>query len=264
MKYKDKKEYKINVLADTIKIMEQFLYDNPELGITELSEKTGLHKNKVFRILATLESYGYIEQNPETQLYRLGIKVLQLGQSYLQKSGLAVISEPLLTELNEETGETSLLVVFSGMDPVCISVKDSPHKLKVAASPGERYPLHATALGKILLYSYYDQHNGLPPLGELKKYTDNTITNKSRLLEEVKAIENTSYAFENEEWQDGVIGIASPVRDFTSRIIAGIGIFVPVTRFNETIKEKLIEKVIRKGWQLSFKIGYPYLPPEYS
>ncbi len=260
-RFKDKKEYLINVLSDTLQILEQFLHDTPELGISELSEKTGLHKNKVFRILATLEYYGYIEQNPETQQYRLGIKVLQLGQSYLRKSGLAVISDQLLTQLNEETGETVVLAVFSDNDVVCISVKESPHKLKVSAAPGERYPLHANAVGKIKLYASYEQHGALPKLQELKKFTEKTITNQSQLLDNIKEIDEIKYAIDDEEWQEGIVTVAAPVRDYTTRTVAAIGLFVPIIRLNEERKQKLIKAVIKTANELSFKIGFPYFPP---
>lgn len=261
VRYKDKKEYLINVLSDTLRLLEQFLYDTPELGISELSEKTGLHKNKVFRILATLEYYGYIEQNPETQLYRLGIKFLQLGQSYLRKSGLAVISDQILTKLNEETQETVVLATFSNSDAVCISVKDSPLKLKVSAIAGESYPLHANAIGKILLYRYFENRGNIPSFGELKKFTSKTITSNEALIKEIKEIDKNKFAIDREEWQEGVITIAAPVRDYTTKTVAAIGLFVPVLRATSEKESKLAKAVIKAANELSFKIGFPYLPP---
>ncbi len=259
VRYKDRSDYLIGVLVDSLKILEQFLYDNPELGISELSEKTGLHKNKVFRVLSTFEYLGYIEQNPETQQYHLGIKILQLGQRYLQQSGLAILSDRLLSELHRETEETVVLATFTDNVPVLISVKNSPHKLRVTVSEGEHHPLHASATGKILLYGTYEKKGGIPPLHELTKYTDNTIISKEDLLKNIKEISKKNYAVDREEWQEGIIAIAAPVRDYTTHIVASVGVMIPSIRFSG--EEEIAQKVITVANELSFKLGFTYLPP---
>ena len=93
---REKSNYIIQSVAHSLDVLEQFSGDAEELGVTELSKRLKLHKNNVFRLLATLESRGYIEQNRATENYRLGIRCLQLGQSYVQHMGLLRQARPIM------------------------------------------------------------------------------------------------------------------------------------------------------------------------
>lgn len=99
---RDKTNYVIQSVAHSLDVLEQFSRDVDELGVTELSKRLKLHKNNVFRLLATLEARGYIEQNRSTENYRLGIRCLNLGRSYINHMGLVRQARPILSELARE------------------------------------------------------------------------------------------------------------------------------------------------------------------
>src|SRR3989339_1011003 len=84
---REKSNYVIQSVSHLLDVLEQFYGSADEIGVTELSKRLKLHKNNVFRLLATLEARGYIEQNKSTENYRLGLKCLQLGQTYVQQMG---------------------------------------------------------------------------------------------------------------------------------------------------------------------------------
>jgi IclR family transcriptional regulator, KDG regulon repressor len=84
---RDKTNYLIQSVAHSLDVLEQFFGEADELGVTELSKRLKLHKNNVFRLLATLEARGYIEQNKATENYRLGIKCLHMGRRYIHHTG---------------------------------------------------------------------------------------------------------------------------------------------------------------------------------
>ena len=98
MPKKDKSEYIIQAVSHALDLLEQFHDDIDELGVTELSKRLKLHKNNVFRLLATLESRGYIEQNKATENYRLGLKSLELGQTFIKQMGLLRQAKPILDQ----------------------------------------------------------------------------------------------------------------------------------------------------------------------
>src|SRR5579883_3042185 len=104
---RNKTNYVIQSVAHALDVLEQFFNDADELGVTELSKRLKLHKNNVFRLLATLEARGYIEQNRATENYRLGIKCLHLGRSYIERMGLVKQARPLLEELVRQVRETA-------------------------------------------------------------------------------------------------------------------------------------------------------------
>ena len=109
---KVKTDYTIQIVKQALRILEQFQGKDDELGITELSKRLKLHKNKVFRLLATLSSRNYIEQNAATESYRLGSKNLQLGQASIQQTGLLHQAKPVLESLARNCNETSYISIM--------------------------------------------------------------------------------------------------------------------------------------------------------
>ncbi|HVM96901.1 MAG TPA: helix-turn-helix domain-containing protein, partial [Candidatus Acidoferrales bacterium] len=96
---REKSNYVIQSVSHALDVIEQFNGERDELGVTELSKRLKLHKNNVFRLLATLEARGYIEQNKATDNYRLGVRCLQMGQSYLNQIGLLHQARPILESM---------------------------------------------------------------------------------------------------------------------------------------------------------------------
>src|SRR6478735_12848830 len=95
---REKANYVIQSVSHALDVMEQFNGTVDEIGVTELSKRLKLHKNNVFRLLATLEARGYIEQNKVTENYRLGIRCLQIGQTYVAQMGLLRQARPIMHE----------------------------------------------------------------------------------------------------------------------------------------------------------------------
>src|SRR5262252_4921330 len=134
---REKSNYIIQSVAHSLDVLEQFCGEADELGVTELSKRLKLHKNNVFRLLATLESRGYIEQNRTTENYRLGIRCLQLGQAFVQHMGLLRQAQPVLAELGRLTRETTYVTVprRSGVVPVLVAEADRP--VRITSQLGE-------------------------------------------------------------------------------------------------------------------------------
>ena len=106
---REKTNYVIQSVSHALDVLEQFSGDADELGVTELSKRLKLHKNNVFRLLATLEARGYIEQNKATENYRLGIRCLQIGQTYVNQMGLLRQARPIMESLVRKCRETVYL-----------------------------------------------------------------------------------------------------------------------------------------------------------
>src|SRR5689334_21326541 len=108
---RDKTNYIIQSVAHSLDVLEQFFGEADELGVTELSKRLKLHKNNVFRLLATLEARGYIEQNKATENYRLGVRCLRLGQRFVSQLGLLRQARPVMRALAQGSRETAIIAV---------------------------------------------------------------------------------------------------------------------------------------------------------
>src|SRR5882724_11830277 len=109
---RDKTNYVIQSVSHSLDVLEQFFGDVDELGVTELSKRLKLHKNNVFRLLATLEARGYIEQNKASESYRLGIRCLHLGRRYIEHMGLVRQASPILAEVARKCRESTFVAVY--------------------------------------------------------------------------------------------------------------------------------------------------------
>src|SRR3989337_2101760 len=148
---RDKSNYIIQSVAHALDVLEEFRGDHDELGVTELSKKLKLHKNNVFRILATLQSRNYIEQNKTNDNYRLGIKCLELGQTFIHQRGRLKQAQPILSELAESSAETSYISIIRGNDVVYLDAVETTSTVRVISRVGFHMPIHATAAGEDLV-----------------------------------------------------------------------------------------------------------------
>jgi DNA-binding IclR family transcriptional regulator len=147
---KQKSEYSIQTVANALMLLEAF-HDEEELGVTELSRRLDLHKNNVFRLLATLELQGYIEQSANSDRYRLGTRCLELGQSFLRSRMLLRRARPVLEELASRSGESSHLGVMRDFEVIHLDGAYSNQLVATGLRIGRHLPVHCTALGKVLL-----------------------------------------------------------------------------------------------------------------
>src|SRR6266850_5316935 len=181
---REKSNYVIQAVAHALDVLEQFHGDG-ELGVTELSKRLKLHKNNVFRILATLESRGYIEQNRSTENYRLGTKCLQIGQTYLQHMGLLQQARPIMVEVVKACRESAYVAVMRKGKVVPLDMIESDQPVRIISHVGENLPLHCTAAGKVHLAFEPAEELQQCLTEELAQYTDRTITDSNILAEQL-------------------------------------------------------------------------------
>ena len=258
MAKKEKAEYIIQAVSHALDLLEQFHDDIDEMGVTELSKRLKLHKNNVFRLLATLESRGYIEQNRATENYRLGLKSLELGQTFIKQMGLLRQAKPILERLVKECRETSYVAIFKEGYIVYLDVVETDLTVRVVSRVGSRLPSYCTAAGKIHLAFMSDEEiDGLLPSREMKAYTPTTITDRDELKKELRQIAEQGFAIDNEELDPGVRCVAGPIRDYTRRIVGAISISGPSMRLSDDrIEKELIPLVAQAAEDLSARLGF--------
>ncbi|MDU0460646.1 MAG: IclR family transcriptional regulator [Geobacteraceae bacterium] len=258
MAKKEKSEYLIQAVSHALDLLEQFHGEVDELGVTELSKRLKLHKNNVFRLLATLESRGYIEQNRVTENYRLGLKTLELGQTFIKQMGLLRQSKPVLEALVQECNETTYVSILKDYHIIYLDVVETGMTVRVVPRVGSRLPAYCTAAGKIqIAYMNDEELESYLPGKELQRYTTHTITDRDTLKKQLKVIAEQGYAIDNEELDIGVRCVSAPIRDYTRRIIGAVSISGPSMRFSEErMKDELVPLVKKAGEEISSKLGF--------
>ena len=254
---REKSNYIIQSVSHSLDVLEQFAGEAEELGVTELSKRLRLHKNNVFRLLATLESRGYIEQNRATENYRLGIRCLQLGQSYVQHMGLLRQARPIMTELVRQVRETAYLAVLRRAAVVPVEVIEADRPVRIVSQLGEALPLHATAAGKAhLAFEREDELRALVPDG-LPRFTERTIVDRPALLQQLRTVAASGYAVDLGEHLEDVRAIAAPVRDYARAVVGALTVAAPASRLTpERIEKEVAPLVLKAGRELSSRLGF--------
>jgi DNA-binding IclR family transcriptional regulator len=254
---REKSNYIIQSVAHSLDVLEQFSGDAEELGVTELSKRLKLHKNNVFRLLATLESRGYIEQNRATENYRLGIRCLQLGQSYVQHMGLLRQAGPIMNDLVRQANETTYLALLRRNAIVPVEVYEADRPVRIVSQLGEALPLHATAAGKAYLAfeSEEDLRTVLPD--GLPRFTERTIVERSTLVQQLRNVVQSGYAVDVGEHVEDIRAVAVPVRDYTRNVVGTLAVAAPASRMSpERIEKEMAPLVLKAGRELSSRLGF--------
>jgi DNA-binding IclR family transcriptional regulator len=260
--HRSKSSYVIQAVANGFRLLEEFGGADAELGVTELSNRVGLHKNNVFRLLATLEQQGYVEQCTQTERYRLGRACLTLGRAFAETRSLARFARPLLAKLAAETNESAHLGVLSGHEVVHLDGEQPEQLVATTLRTGQRLAAHCTALGKVLLagksataLALLDKERVRP--GKLVAHTPATIVDRDKFFEHLRTVASQGWALDLEECAPGLCCVAAPVHDASGAVIAALSVSAPVFRVTESrAHEDVLPRVIAAADELSLRMGY--------
>ncbi len=255
--------YTIEVLDVALSVVEQMLAagGQPQRA-SRLARQLGVHRTRVFRILKTLERRGYVEADPEGRGYRLGLKFLEIGAQVRERLNLRRAAEPILMDLARRTGDVAHLLVLYGHSAVCIDRYQGDHMLQVAAPIGKPIPLHVGASPKILLAHLPEpERERILEEIELTPFTPNTITDRDELRRCLEEIRAQGYAVDEEDFEIGVYAVGAPVRDHSGRVVAGVTVTTPESRYSPQRRRQLIEMVVDAAGQISARLGWTGPPP---
>ncbi len=256
---REKSNYMIQSVSHALDILESFTKTEDELGVTELSKRLSLHKNNVFRLLATLEHRGYIEQNKQTENYRLGPKTLQIGSTFIEQRECRRQARPILESLMAASGETAVVAVLRANKVIYMDSVETNRTVRAISRIGAMLTAHCTAVGKAQLAALpAAEVERLYPENDLPTLTPKSIKTREALFAELKKTAEKGYAVENEECDLEVKSIAAPVRDFSKNVIAAVGIVAPVNRLADDKLEKsgAVPLVLEAARALSANLGY--------
>lgn len=233
-----------------------------ELGVSELSRRLGLHKNNVFRLLATLEIGGYVEQSAQTDCYRLGIRCLELGRAYARSCGLTERARPVLQELVERLGETAHLAIMRDFEVVHLDCVQSPGLVVTASRIGQRLPVHCSALGKALLgcsdAATRERFDREVLVGRgLEGRTRATLVDGHKLFEQLRVVAGQGFAIDLGECEEGLNCAAAPVYGEEGQLVASLSVSGPSFRLSEDeLHRRIVPVLAAAAGVLSHSLGH--------
>lgn len=246
----------IQSVQRAVTILRSFSEAEPTLGVTHLSERLGLHKSTVSRLLSTLEREGFVEQDPETGKYRLGLGLVSLAGFALERLDLRRIAHPHLGPLAELTQETINLTVLDGHEGVNIERVASPRSIRYVGSVGRRTPLHCSSTGKVMLAYMTPQERDTLLLRPLTRYTAKTITDRAALEAELTQIRSHGYGIAREEYEEDLAAVAAPIHNHQGRVLATVSITGPAYRLTPDKIAAWVNPLQETACKISAQLGY--------
>jgi DNA-binding IclR family transcriptional regulator len=240
-------------------IIELLAVCEREISLSEILTRLTIPRQSLIRILNTLCDRGIVDKAGKRGSYRLGMKLLYLGNRLQDNIRLRSVARPFMEELAEATHKTVELSTLDRDQLILIEQIEGSEGIRLYTRIGSAYPyFHAVAVGKVYLAHMEAEKRrkvlsaiGLPPV------TESTITRMDELEEELKGIMEKGYAFEDQELRKGVRRIVAPIYDYRNRLIGCIGIAATIFSLEINDIEGLSRQIMETAKQISNHMGNP-------
>jgi DNA-binding IclR family transcriptional regulator len=220
----------MSTVEKAFRIVEQVVSCQEKgLSFSDVVVRTKLPKASTHRILKSLARLGYLRFDEEIGRYFGDLKLSFLGSEVTAHFDLKRYVRPQLLKLQAETRHPCHLGIRSGDVGIYLDKIESskPFGIKLFSEVGRSFPLHCTAMGKVLLaFLDRDRRKEVLP-GKLESFTHNTITDPTTLDKELKKIRRYGYAIDHEEITRGIMCVAAPVENREGEVVAAISATFP-------------------------------------
>jgi len=246
----------LSTVKNALRILNSFSMEQPELRVSDLAASLGLNKSAVSRLLSTLASEGYVVKDPETQKYRLGLRILTLNSIVTSNLEINREARPVLRKLVQEIGEAAHIAVLEGNEVVYLEQVESQHHVRILSYVGRRNPVHCTSSGKVMLAFQHPDFIENFLKQKLERYTSATVTDPEVLRRQLAEIRATDYCSSVGEYLPDVVSFASPVRNYTKKVVAAVSVIGPRHRIKPQQYPVIKNKVIKSAREISRNLGY--------
>lgn len=244
-----------SVVHNVIDVLRCFAAEKPLVGVTEIADQVGLHKSSVSRLLATLESEGWVAQDPTTRKYQLGIGLIAIAGPLLANLNVRQVAYPYLRNLADATQETTVLAVWEDSVAVTVEQVASERTIKHTSPLGARYASTGSATVQVFLASLTDDE--VQELLDHDKIGLQQGWTVAGLRKRLATVRDRGYATNLQETFGDEIGVAAPIYDHRRNVVAAVLIAAPAYRIDEAKTLALIEECVATAARISTRMGNP-------
>ncbi len=226
-----------------------------EAGVTDVAGELGVHKSTAFRLIATLEARGLVEQAEDRRTYRIGLGLVGMAGTSAARIDIVQVARPFCRRLAAETGETVNVAVLRDsealyLDQIAGSASLQPHNWV-----GQRIPLHATSNGKVLM-AWLERREVDALLPRLEPHTERTITRRATLHRELAEVRERGYAMAVGELEEGLSAAAAPIWDAHGEVTASLSVSGSTYRMDADTLASAVAHLVRASREVSIALGW--------
>ncbi|MDQ7842637.1 MAG: IclR family transcriptional regulator [Armatimonadota bacterium] len=243
-------------IRHALRILKLFAPDRALWGVTQAASALRLSKSTTSRVLATLAAEEFVQKDQSTGRYRLGVRAYEAGLAYLSGLNLREAAMPILEEVAFALRETVYLGILGDRAAIYIDKILSPLALRVDSYIGLAIPLHATALGKVLLAWQPEEYINSFIASGPRPFTRRTITGAATLRRELRTVRQRGYAVDLEEYEDGLHCIAFPIRDHRGAVAGAYSVSGPAVRLTRQTMHAHLPRLKNAALEISARLGF--------
>jgi len=252
-----KRRYTINSLDRGLRILLSLGGSDDPLGVSELSRLLGIDKSTTHRIMSTLLAQGFVEQDPATHKYTLGLKVIEVANLKLRTIKFLAAAKPVMRDLMLQSEESVHLAVLVEDEAMYVDTEQGKGIFSVATQIGGKAPLHSSAVGKSLLAELPNEEvNRLLANKGLRRFTERTLVDMQQLHQHLARTREQGCAIDDEETYLGVRCVAATIHDHRGTVVASVGLSGPSQRITDDRLPVLAHLVKEAAAKVSRQLGF--------
>jgi len=246
--------YSVQSVLKAFDLLEALAAEDSVATIPVLAKKLNLSRNKVFRLLATLEDKGLIERDEPTGTFRLGIYAFEMAQHILKSASLIRLAHPIMEELARKHDEAVYITVLNNDEVLFLDMVDSFQQIKATPMVGRRFPFFTNAAGKAI--KAMSSTDMLERLGK-RKASMSGIPDVKKLETELSDIRQSGVAVDFGGLGEGICAVAVAIKDYAGKVVGALTILAPSFRMlQERLETEIIPSMRESAEILSMKFGY--------
>ncbi|MGI9241486.1 MAG: IclR family transcriptional regulator [Verrucomicrobiales bacterium] len=223
---------------------------------TEVNQDLGLPKPTIHRLFATLEAEGFIQREIDGRGYSPGRRLRTMSTSILSSLRIRTARTAILTQLTERIGETCNIALPDRDEMVYLDRVETKWPLRIQLPIGSRVPFYSTASGKLYLSTLANKHlKSYARTTDFVANTPSTITSAAVLIEEIERVREQGFSTDNQEFMDGMIAVAVPIREKSGRLVSTLSVHAPIQRLPLVDAVKHVDVLNEAATELSSLIS---------
>jgi len=247
---REKGLYSVQAVVKAIDLLEALAQDGANPTVPVLAKKLEISRSKVFRLLATLEDKGLVDQNPETGTYHLGMQAFEMAQHILKSDNLIRLAHPVMVELARKLDEAVYITVMNNDEVLFLDMVDSFQQIKAIDLVGRRFPFFTNAAGKVI-----KSVSSIDLFGRSAKKRG--IPNPKELELELVEIRRKGVAVDFNGLGEGICSVAVVIRDYAGKVVGALTLLAPSFRMlQDRLEQEIIPCMLEGAEELSMKFGY--------
>lgn len=242
--------YSVQAVVKAVELLEILAAEQEYVTVPVLASRLGLSRNKVFRLVATLEAKGLVERNEENNSFYLGIQAFAMAHHILKGASLIRIAYPVMEELARALDEAVYITVANDDEVLFLDMVDSLQQVKAVNMVGKRFPFFTNAAGKVI-----KSLSSPDVLFRGRRRRD--IPDPDALERELREIGARGVAVDFNGLGEGVCAVAVAIRDYAGKVVCALALLAPSFRMmQERLDAEVIPRMLEGASNLSAKFGY--------